>query len=105
MLDSINTFLQSSLGVISIRLLCVSFIGAGASLIIQRIFANSKRVAELTSYILNIILSVMVSMLYSKDIPIHEQVIEGVFYGLGALTAQYVFSSGAIFKLIKGIKK
>ena len=113
MSQSIIDFLNSSLGIISIRLLCISFIGSGANLIIQRTFdrlelyENSKNKvklqikADLISYAVNIGLSIMVSNLYNKNALLIDNIIEGVLYGLGALTAQYIFTSGMFLNLIK----
>ena len=100
------------MGVISIRLLCISFIGAGANLIIQRTFdrlelyQNAKKraslqiKADLISYVVNIGLSIAVSNLYDKSIPLVDRITEGILFGLGALTFQYIFTSGMFFKFI-----
>ena len=113
MSQTILDFLNSSLGIISIRLLSVSFIGAGANLIIQRTFdrlelySNAKKriglqiKADLISYAVNIGLSIMVSNLYNKDMPLIDRLTEGLLYGLGALTAQYIFTSGMFLNFIK----
>lgn len=110
-------FLESSAGQIVIRLLCVSFIGLGANLFIQRVFerlelyekprtkAKLQIMADLLSYAANIGLSIMVSIYYDKHNQYYDSIVEGVFFGLGALAFQYIFSSGGFLNFIKVWRK
>ncbi len=113
----IAAFSQTSAGKIIIRVICVSAFGAGAGLLVKSIYkkrelgATSKEKvklelnASLISYSLNIILSIMASFIYSKELPVHERVIEGTFYGLGALLIQHLLETGKLLGFIKIFRK
>ena len=111
-------FTKTQLGQILIRVIFVSFIGAGIGLVIKKIsdriglYKSERRKkiihinSEIISYISNIGISVYMSWMYHyNDGSITSALGEGILYGLGAIALQAVAMGGGLLDFIRAFRR